>query len=175
MPEIVAVPAPQVTEVWVVENHEIEFLGLEPQPPVELIVVQQVEVVALVDTGKGDPGPMGPMGYSVIPFALDYNVEVRTGAQAYRFAFAATLVGVSACMRLAGTGGPTIIDININGVSIFTNQADRPRLLDGTDDLPEITLNVPIVSGDRLSIDVDDIGSTFSGEDLSVFVRFERA
>jgi hypothetical protein len=137
--------------------------------------VEQIEVVAFVDTGKGDPGPMGPMGDSVVHFSLDYNVEVRVGAQKYRFAFPATLVGVSACLRLAGTGGPTIIDINVNKVSVFANQADRPQIPDGSDDLPEITLNIPIVSGDRLSIDVDDIGSTFSGEDLSVFVRFERA
>jgi len=175
MPEIVAVPAPQVTEVWVIENHEIEFLGLEPQPPVELIVVQQIEVIALVDTGKGDQGIPGPPGESQIVFARDYEVTVTQGKQAYRFPFNAVLVGVSACMGLPCLGSPTIIDINIDGVSIFTNPADRPQIPEIEGDLPEITLNVSIVPGNRVTIDTDDIGSTLAGEDLTVFIRYEKA
>ena len=175
MPEIVAVPAPQVTEVWVVENHEIEFLGLEPTPPVELIVVQQVEVVALIDTGKGDTGPMGPAGESQIVFGRDYELMVAAGRQPYRFPFAATLVGVSACMGIPCQGSPTVLDLNIDGVSVFIDQNDRPQIPPLTDDLPEITLNIPIVSGNRVTIDIDDVGSILAGEDLSVFVRYERA
>lgn len=172
MPEIVAVPAPQVTDVWVVENHELEYLGLEPQPPLELIVVKQFEAIAIIDTGKGDPGPMGPVGHSVVPFAWDWTLQVVTGHQPYRFPFAAVLRGFSACLGAAAQGSDVVLDVNVDGVSIFTDPADRPRILAGTDDLPEITLNVPIVSGNRLTIDVDDIGSTFAGEDLSVFVRY---
>jgi hypothetical protein len=175
MPEIVAVPAPQVTEVWVVENHEIEYLGLEPQPPVELIVVEQIEVVALVDTGKGDPGPRGPAGESVIPFARDYELVVAQGRQPYRFPFVATLVGVSAYMGVPCQGSPTVLDVNVDGVSIFANQANRPQIPVDTGDLPEITLNIPIVPGNRVTIDIDDIGSTLAGEDLTVFIRYERA
>jgi hypothetical protein len=175
MPEIVAVPAPQVTDVWVVENHEIEYLGLEPQPPVELIVVEQVQVVALVDTGKGDQGPQGPVGQSVIPFARDYQLEVTTGVQPFRFPFAGTLRGISACLGIPATGSSVILDLNVDGASIFANPADRPAIPAGAIDLPEIALNVPFVSGNRLTIDVDDIGSTFAGEDLTVFVRYEQA
>jgi hypothetical protein len=178
MPEIVAVPAPQVTDVWVVENHELEYLGLEPQPPVEIIVVRQTEAVALIDTGKGDqgvPGPMGPMGESVIPYFLDYDLEPRQGRGLYRFAFAAVLKGVSAHLRVPGEGSPTILDVNLNGTTVFPDQNDRPSIPAGTGDLPEISLNIPIASGDLLSVDVDDTGSTFGGEDLGVFIRFERA
>ena len=153
-----------------------DILGV-PNVQTEVLTQELTEVVVVVDTGKGDPGPVGPMGPpgdSVVPFSLDYAVEPRVGSQSYRFAFDATLAGVSACLRVAGTGSDLVLDINIDGVSIFTDQNDRPRILDGTDDLPEIALNVPIVSGNRLSVDVDDIGSTFGGEDLSVFIRFER-
>jgi hypothetical protein len=167
MPEIVVVPNPNVTDIWVVQNAESDYASI--------VVVQPTPVVSLVDTGKGDPGPAGPMGESQIVFARDYEVTITQGRQAYRFPFAATLVGVSACMGVPCTGSPTILDINVDGISIFTNQANRPQVPPITGDLPEITLNVPIVPGNRVTIDIDDIGSTLAGEDLSVFVRYEKA
>lgn len=174
MPEIIAVPSPSNVDVWVVENNQIEVLGLEPAPPVEIIIVNQPEVIRLIDTGKGDPGPQGPQGESLIVFAMDYNLYVKASVRSYRFPFDGTILGVSGCLSTAPTGSPVIVDINLDGVTIFPNQNDRPQFADGVDDLPEITLNVPFVSGNRCSVDVDDIGSTFEGEDLEIFIRYER-
>jgi hypothetical protein len=175
MPEIIAVPSPSNVDVWVVENSQIEVLGLEPDPPVEIIVVGQSQVIRLIDTGKGDPGPMGPAGESVIVFEMPYNLYVTQSVRTYRFPFAGTILGVSGSLSQAPVGSPVIIDVNLNGTTVFTDQNDRPQFADGIDDLPELPLNVPFVEGDRCSTDVDDIGSTFEGEDLAVYIRFERA
>lgn len=175
MPEIIAVPSPSNVDVWVVENSQIEVLGLEPNPPVEIIIVGQPEVIRLIDTGKGDPGPQGPQGESVIVFEMNYNLYVAASSRSYRFPFDGTILGVSGSLSQAPVGGPVIVDINLNGTTIFPIQANRPQFADGINDLPEIPLNIPFVSGDRCSTDVDDIGSTFEGEDLAVFIRYERA
>jgi len=167
MAEIVVVPDPNVTDIWVVQNAESDYASI--------VVVQPTPVVSLVDSGKGDPGPAGPVGESVIVFALDYEVEVRVGRQVFRFPYAATILGISACMRVACQGSPTILDLNVDGVSVFTDPNDRPQIPALATDLPEIALNIPIALGNKVSIDVDDIGSTLAGEDLEVFVRHERA
>jgi hypothetical protein len=174
MPEIIAVPSPSNVDVWVVENSQIEVLGLEPAPPVEIIVVNQSQVIRLIDTGKGDPGPQGPQGESVIPYAMDYTLDPTVGIRVFRFPFAGTLLGVSGCLSTASIGSPVIVDINIDGTTIFADQNDRPQFAAGITDLPEITLNVPFVSGNKVSVDVDDVGSTFEGEDLQIFIRYER-
>jgi len=174
MPEVVAVPLQQATDVWVIQNTDTDVLVDVPTPPCELIVSLATEIVAVIDTGKGDPGPMGPVGHSVVPFAKDGPIEVSVGSQPFRFPFDATVLGLSACFRIPNTTTVTF-DLHVDGVTAFPNQANRPDIPGGDTDLPEITLNVPIVSGNRLTIDVDDTGGSFDGEDLIVFVRYVQA
>jgi len=66
----------------------------------------------------------------------------------------------------AGSGGTSdIIDINKNGTTIYTTQANRPTLLQGDTGLwteagePEVTNLVP---GDVITVDVDQISTTGS-------------
>jgi hypothetical protein len=150
-------------------------------------VVESLPVIQVIETPApgpvqvvealipGPPGGPGPIGQSIIPFAYDYNLNPSNGQQPYRFPFAATILGVSGCLGVAASGSPVVIDVNINGVTIFPVQADRPSFAPGVTDLPEIALNVPIVTSDRLTIDLDDVGSTLSGEDLTVFIRYVKA
>jgi len=70
-----------------------------------------------------------------------------------------------------GTADSTIVDINKNGVTIFTTQANRPTLaFDDADKKAESgTLDVTdIVEGDIVSIDIDQIA--VGAEDLSVIL-----
>lgn len=66
----------------------------------------------------------------------------------------------------AGSGGTSdIIDIHLNGTTIYTTQANRPTLLQADTGLwteagePEITVLVP---GDVLTVDIDQISTTGS-------------
>jgi hypothetical protein len=61
-----------------------------------------------------------------------------------------------------------------NGTTVWTNQAQRLTILPNTTDA-EAVLSVPVLEGDFLTLDVDDVGSTLSGEDLTVLVRYEKA
>lgn len=66
----------------------------------------------------------------------------------------------------APTGSSLIVDVNIDGTTIFTNQAKRPEIAIGehSDDsgVPDV---INLVEGNRLSIDVDQIGSSVAGGD----------
>jgi hypothetical protein len=164
-------------DIFVVETPPIiQVIETAPDVPVHIVEVASTAPVSVIEAQiPGPPGGPGPIGQSVIPFVHDYTLFITQGQQAYRFPFAATILGVSGCLRTAAIGSPVVIDINVNGVTIFANQANRPSFAPGLVDLSEISLNVPIVTSDRLTIDIDDVGSTLAGEDLSVFIRYERA
>jgi len=69
-------------------------------------------------------------------------------------------------------GSSLVVDVNKNGTTIFTTQANRPTIPIGghADDsgTPNIT---SLAEGDRLSVDVDQVGSTTpGGSDLLVTI-----
>lgn len=77
--------------------------------------------------------------------------------------------------RDPGSAGSTIVDVNLNGTSIFdTTQANRPTLAyDDADQVaksgaPDITA---LVENDVLSIDIDQVGT--GAEDLTVIVALQ--
>ena len=73
--------------------------------------------------------------------------------------------------KTPGTAGSTIVDIHLNGTTIFTTQANRPQLQwDDADKKAESgTPEVASLSeGDIVSLDVDQIAA--GAEDLSVIL-----
>ena len=90
--------------------------------------------------------------------------------------FAGEIVGVRAHLDMAPTGAAFVIDVNKNGTTLFTTQGARPTIaISGTDSTTTLPDVVTIAAGDRLSIDVDVIGSTVAGSDLYVTVSIKRA
>lgn len=84
-----------------------------------------------------------------------------------------TIAGIRASVGIAPTGASVIVDININGTTIFTTQANRPTIAAGTFTSGKLT-NMDIGSvavGDYLTIDVDQIGSAVAGAQLTVQVE----
>lgn len=84
-----------------------------------------------------------------------------------------TISSVWASVGTAPTGSSIIVDINKNGTTIFTTQANRPTIAIGAAYSGNVT-NMDITSlsaGDYITIDIDQIGSTVAGADLTVCVR----
>lgn len=72
----------------------------------------------------------------------------------------------------APVGSVLTVDINKNNVTIFTTQGKRPSIADGANaddsDTPDVT---SLSAGDRISVDIDAIGSgTAGGSDLLVTI-----
>ena len=82
-----------------------------------------------------------------------------------------TIVKVKLVVKTAPTGAAIIIDVNKNGTTIFTTQANRPQIAagatQGDSGTPDVTA---LAEGDKLTIDIDQIGSTIAGADLTVEV-----
>lgn len=70
------------------------------------------------------------------------------------------------------TGADLIVDINKNGTTIFTTQANRPKISAGSNSGESGTPNITSINkGDRLSVDTDQVGSTIpGGDDLLVTI-----
>lgn len=84
-----------------------------------------------------------------------------------------TIVGVRASVGVAPTGSSIVVDINVNGTTIFATQANRPTITASTFTSGKIT-NMDITSvaaGSYLTIDIDQIGSIVAGAQLTVQVE----
>jgi len=82
-----------------------------------------------------------------------------------------SLVSVMVAVKTAPVGSNIIVDVNKNGVTIFTTQANRPTINAGQNVSLARTPDVlSITSGDLLSVDVDAVGTTVAGSDLTVVV-----
>ena len=87
-----------------------------------------------------------------------------------------TIIKVKLVVKTAPTGQAIIVDINKNGTTIFPTQANRPQIAAGetTGDsgTPDVTA---LVEGDKVTVDVDQVGSTVAGADLTAEVVCEQA
>ena len=85
--------------------------------------------------------------------------------------FAMEITKVKAQVLTAPTGADLIIDINVNGTSIYTTQANRPTIASGDTtveaDLPD---SLSISENDMVTIDIDQVGSTIAGSNLAVVI-----
>ena len=76
------------------------------------------------------------------------------------------ITGISVYSTAAPTGQSLIVDCNINGTTIFTDQSKRPQVAAGSNsddsDTPDVTL---ISRGDRVTFDNDQVGSATAGGD----------
>ena len=99
---------------------------------------------------------------------------VGTGAGRYPVPAATTIKYVLVTASTAPTGADLILDVNLNGTTIFTTQGNRPKVVAGTHSqsatpTPDTTT---VSAGDYLTVDIDQVGSTIAGSDLVVMVVF---
>lgn len=109
-------------------------------------------------------------------FSRSGVLTVVGGAGRFRFPFAATLLGATAAVNTAPTGASLILDVNKNGTTVYSTQGNRPTIIasafaTAAETTPDVTA---MAIGDYLTVDVDQIGSTIAGSDVTVFIRYRR-
>lgn len=104
------------------------------------------------------------------------NLSAAAGTARLYFSNAVTITNVIAGVGTAPTGAPILIDVNRNGTTIFTTQANRPTIAVSTNSdtasVPDVTA---VAAGQYLTIDIDQVGSGVTGADLVVTVEYVRA
>jgi hypothetical protein len=123
-------------------------------------------------------GPTGPIGQSTKEWTKTGTLTTTTGSLAFPLPFDGTILGISARVTTAPTGASILLDVNKNGTTIFTTQANRPAIVASALATATEVQNMDIttfVAGDYLTIDIDQIGSTIAGSNLTVVVRYRDA
>jgi hypothetical protein len=130
-----------------------------PADPVDLTVSQ---VLAMLNISRDTQ-----------TWSRDGTATVTTGAMRWynRTGKTLTIHGAWAAAGTAPTGANLIVDVNKNGVTVFTTQANRPTITAGSNGgtlaAPDVTT---LADGDYLTVDIDQIGSSVAGADVTVGV-----
>jgi hypothetical protein len=139
----------------------------------ELIAGPDEVFVIFADTGpQGPPGQPSPEVFSL---SRPGQMAVAPGTLGLPLSGSYTLIDYRVRWSTAPLGADGLVDINKNGTSLFTTQENRPKILDGQQDAsttaPDITT---FVSGDYITVDVDQVGSSVAGSDMTVVLRMQR-
>lgn len=106
------------------------------------------------------------------PYSHSGDLSVLTGAHRLYNDTGATLTitKVRASVGTAPTGADVLVDVNLDGTTIFTGGVDRPQIAA----VAFTDVGVPAVTawpdGSYLTVDIDQIGSTAAGADLTVTI-----
>lgn len=122
-------------------------------------------------SGTGNAGPITI--WKTIVFCVPGILAAGTNvAPSILVDEAMTIDHVYGYVRTAGSVSATVIDVNKNGTSIFTNQGNRVWLISGDHedqtDTPGVT---SLAKNDRLDIDLDLVDSGGVAADLTIMVR----
>lgn len=112
-----------------------------------------------------------------LPLFVPGTLATGTGVGIrYRITHAGVITGVRSGCAVAPTGASIIADVHKNGTTIFTTQAERPTIaVDATDSgswhVPDVTA---VAVDDLITLDVDQVGSSTPGTDLTVWLKYYR-
>lgn len=108
-----------------------------------------------------------------ITFTVPGTLVVGAGAARYYLPTAKTISAVRASVGTAPTGASLIVDVNKNGTTIYGTQGNRPTIaISGFTDLGEAASGAVCAAADYLTVDVDQVGSTIAGANLTVTIIF---
>lgn len=104
-----------------------------------------------------------------ICFNIDGTLSEGEGETRWYITSSRTISNIIATVSTAPTGNSIIFDINKNGTTIFSTQANRPTIaIDSFYDFTSTPNITSLEEGDYLSIDVDQVGSTEPGRDALI-------
>jgi hypothetical protein len=144
-------------------------IGFSPGSPNQVTVQDAIQ--NLYNLIGGDPLTTF-YTWHTFTFSLEGLLTVDSGNLRFYSPGTMTIAEVFIAVNTAPTGDSIIVDVNKNGTTIFTTQANRPEIADGansdTSGTPDVTA---LAKNDFLTSDVDQIGSTTPGQNLTVHVR----
>src|SRR3954463_12683655 len=112
-----------------------------------------------------------------IPVSQVGKLAVRVGALRYPIAGGTfTITTVAAMVGTAPTGATLILDVNVNGTTIFSTQGNRPTFaISATSATVSTFSTTSVTTGDYVTVDIDQVGSTLPGSDLVCVLRLQRS
>lgn len=118
--------------------------------------------------------PAAPSGVQMAVFTFEGLLSTQTGALriANELGTTKTLSKVYLTVNTAPVGASIIVDVNKNGTTVFTTQANRPVIVAAANAGFSTTIDVTSwAADDYLTVDIDQVGAT-PGANLVVHVVF---
>lgn len=116
------------------------------------------------------PQFLGGGGAHTYIFSLPGQAFLESGRLRFYFPFGGAVQWSLAAVHVAPSGADLIVDVNVNGTSIFPSPANRPTIPDGLNVSPVSQIGVSIPALSYVTVDVDQVGSTIPGGDVTVMV-----
>lgn len=131
------------------------------------------ERLAELITALGADFKRGTVPYT---FSAQGVLTTRTGKSRQKLLGSGLIIAVVASLDTPATGATTFkVDVNKNGTTIFGTQANRPTWVASANDATVGSHSVTtFANGDYLTCDIDAIGSTVAGSDLTVTIYILR-
>lgn len=127
-------------------------------------------------TVQNSEGALHPSHYELLTFFIAGNQSASVKKAGAIVPFAASIVDVRAYVDTAPATTSLIIDVNKNGTTVFTTQGNRPTIAAAgnasTTTLPDVTA---VAAGDRITFDIDAVGTGTVGADLYLTIALKRA
>jgi len=137
-------------------------------PPASSAMTQLGPSSYALVSNSGERGPAGPS--LPIVFFRPGEAMVVAGRARYRFPFNATLIGCSAALARGPEGDDLTFEVILGGGGVPLYSM---TVLEGAEEVAEDTSRRQVLVGDFITVSVTGVGSTFGGEDLSIFIRYE--
>lgn len=113
-----------------------------------------------------------PWDYCFALSSVDTNLTTGTVGYSFHMPFAATLTWAIATVDTPPTGAAIQVDVNEEGTSVFSTVVS----IDAGTDSSEDAATAPVISDSALSsdtkltFDIDQVGSTVTGQDLQICI-----
>ena len=127
-------------------------------------------------------GPVAPSGGGgtqemVLIYTVPDALAVSSGIVKFMLPIAVTIVSCRALVGTAPVGASAIFDVHKDGTTIYTTQGNRPTITTGNTDsgswsAPDVTA---FSANSYFTIDIDQIGSTTAGANLTLMIRCTRS
>ena len=121
----------------------------------------------------GIQGPPGPVE-AIYPLGRSGPLTVAAGRAFIPVLGDSRILEIAVGVGLAPQGGPLVVDIKRDGVSIFPDPGDRPTIAAGEQVAVMGAFTATLLAGDRLTVDVVRVGDSIPGSDLTIVIRMQR-
>lgn len=150
----------------------------EPATPVAgmatLFAIADQNNVARIRVKHSDGSTSAIRAIEPYVMAVTGALTVQTGKSRVYLEDNYTVESIRASVSTAPAGAAVIVDVNRNGTTLFTTQAARPAIAAGAFTATGAPAVTTFAAGDYLTVDVDQIGTTTAGSDLTVVIRLRR-
>jgi hypothetical protein len=110
--------------------------------------------------------------YALLPISSPV-VEAQAGVLRFRAPFTGRITRVELYSDKANAAGDTIIDVNLGGASMFSNQATRPRIVAGQMSGFASDLLASVTRGQVVTVDFDTVPLGGIGDQFNVLITID--